>query len=61
MKPTVSFILGITISAFLLFGWLANFVDIVRWNMDAGITVEFIIRVAGILLFPLGALMGWFF
>ncbi len=58
-KFTIGYGLFIIILAILVaIGWVMNVIDLVRWNAD--ITAEFIIRVAGIFVPPLGAIMGWF-
>ncbi len=58
-KFTIGYALFIIILAILVaIGWVMNVIDLVRWNAD--ITAEFIIRVIGIFVPPLGAIMGWF-
>jgi hypothetical protein len=40
-------------------GWVMNIVDLLTKDY-AAITVEVVVRVVGIFLVPLGAILGWF-
>jgi len=43
----------------MVIGWFMNLVDL--FHMTAILTGEGVIRIIGILVVPLGAIMGWFF
>ncbi len=58
-KFTIGYALFIiTLAILVVIGWVMNIIDLVTWKAE--ITAEFIIRVAGIFVPPLGAIMGWF-
>lgn len=42
-------------------GWIMNIIDIFKYDFDVGITLEIALRLIGIFVAPLGAVMGWFF
>lgn len=43
----------------LVIGWVMNIVDLVAMeSLNSGLAI---VRIIGIAVFPLGAIMGWFF
>lgn len=43
-----------------LYGWVANIIKLANAGFDAGLTVEIALRVVGVVVVPLGAVMGIF-
>lgn len=42
----------------LIYGWVCNLIDIIGWT--GTVTGEFIVRVIGVFVPIIGAVMGWF-
>ena len=40
-------------------GWISNIVKLFEMNWDVGVTIEAMIRIVGIIVFPLGVIMGF--
>jgi hypothetical protein len=54
----VSFAIIIVIWAFMIAGWVMNIMSL--WNtMDGPLTAKIVVRIAGIFVFPLGAILGY--
>ncbi len=53
-----SFVMMMSVWALMLYGWIANIVTL--WNsFDDPLTAKMIVRLAGIFVFPLGAILGY--
>ena len=53
-----SFVIMMTVWALMLYGWIANIVTL--WSsFDDPLTAKMIVRLAGIFVFPLGAILGY--
>lgn len=53
-----SFIMIMVIWAFMVAGWIMNIMTL--WNtIDDPITAKVVVRIAGIFIFPLGAILGY--
>lgn len=51
----ILFILG------LLIGWVMNLIEVINLGLSASpLTTEFIVRLIGVPVGPLGGIMGWF-
>lgn len=53
----------IAVAAFVIAciaGWVMNIIALVRMNWEAALNIEGILRVIGIVVAPLGVVMGWF-
>lgn len=50
----------VTILLFVAYGWVWNTIDIANTNLsDPGGTALFVLRIAGIFVVPLGAVLGY--
>jgi hypothetical protein len=49
----------ILVGAFFWVGWVLNLITLFRVSYDV-VTLELVLRIAGVPLSPLGGLMGWF-
>lgn len=56
MKASALVIIGLWIAAVV--GYIANIVQLVQ-NYDHTITIQFAIKLVGILAAPVGSIMGW--
>ena len=64
MKEILGLFGSLTILGFLialLYGWVLNIAALFHISMATVNIGELILRVAGIFVAPLGAIMGWFF
>lgn len=53
-----SFIMIMVIWAFMVAGWIMNIMTL--WNtIDDPLTAKVVVRIAGIFIFPLGAILGY--
>ena len=53
-----SFIMIMIIWAFMVAGWIMNIMTL--WNtIDDPLTAKVVVRIAGIFIFPLGAILGY--
>jgi hypothetical protein len=53
-----AYVLAIVVGAF---GWVANVVDVIHLAVaNSPLTAMFVLRIAGIVFAPLGAVLGWF-
>ena len=53
-----SFIMMMVIWAFMVVGWIMNIMTL--WNtIDDPLTAKVVVRIAGIFIFPLGAILGY--
>ena len=53
-----SFVIMMTVWALMLYGWIANIVTL--WSsFEDPLTAKMIVRLAGIFVFPLGAILGY--
>lgn len=61
--PTASFLLIAWIGLLIAIpvGWVMNIFDVIATDFQAPLTAETILHVVGILVVPLGAVMGIFF
>ena len=62
MKGKGSIAAGIGIIAFIVLaiaGWIMNLLNVINVESGMAVTAQFIVQCVGILLAPLGALMGW--
>lgn len=50
-------ITGITIIVLCIIGWVANVIQLM--GLEAEFTTEFIIKIIGCFVFPLGIVLGW--
>ena len=57
-NTTMGVFLYLTLLILLLGGWVMNLVEIVNYDF-ASITGMIILRIAGIFIAPLGAVLGW--
>lgn len=58
-RHDVEGVLYISIMLFVIYGYIMNVYSI--WNtIDLAITGKFILRVIGVFMFPLGAILGYF-
>jgi hypothetical protein len=63
MKDTFGFAAMAAIVGFglmILYGWVMNIVALVGMDWAAGVSIEALLRIAGIFIMPLGAIMGVF-
>jgi hypothetical protein len=49
----------IVVGAFFWVGWVLNLITLFKVSYDV-VTLELVLRIAGVPLSPLGGLMGWF-
>lgn len=54
-------IIWIIVVLAIIVGWIKNIFDIVDLGFDSGVTIEIALRIAGIFIAPLGAIMGYAF
>jgi hypothetical protein len=43
-----------------LIGWVVNILKLAEYGLDVGITIELALRCIGVVIVPLGAVMGLF-
>ena len=60
MVPVIFFLVWAFLFVFLVCGWVMNIISLVAMDWAAPLGIEAILRVVGIILAPLGAVMGWF-
>lgn len=53
----VFFVLWLLVAVSVFYGWVWNIIDLV--HMTGGITGIFVVRVVGIFVVPLGAVLGF--
>lgn len=58
MKAIV--ITQLSLIAIIVVGWVMNIISLVGLGLDQALTVEGVLRIVGIPLAPLGAVMGYF-
>lgn len=49
----------LSIIVFLVGGWILNIIALIAM-IDGGVTAAFVLRVVGVFIAPLGAILGWF-
>lgn len=52
-----TFCIGMLIVGIMAFGWVMNIAKLITYNETAGMLLA---RAAGIFMFPLGSVLGWF-
>lgn len=57
-NTTIGVMLYLSLLILLLGGWVMNLIEIVNYDF-ASITGMIILRIAGIFIAPLGAVLGW--
>ena len=60
-KSTFLLIVWIAVLILLPVGWIMNIFDVIATDFQAPLTAETILHVVGIVVVPLGAVMGIFF
>lgn len=58
IKPITAIIILSSVFLFSL-GWILNIADLVS-AMDGSISAEFLLRIVGVFVAPLGAILGYF-
>lgn len=56
---TLMEIFNIFISLFIIIGWIWNIIKIVEYNFNDPITAMIVLRLVGVIIFPLGAIVGY--
>ena len=50
----------VIIATILVIGWIINIIKLIGMDFDADITIEALLRIIGLVAFPLGTIMGYF-